>query len=127
MILKGRIIQEGLARGEVVKFDEKLIVLGDINPKDGTVKDIPVKGKILVFPRGAGSTVGSYTIYGLRYYDNAPAGMILEEAETIVAAGAIIAEIPTVDMVDISQIKNGDFVIINNDNVEITSSRPHTP
>ena len=40
--------------------------------------------------------------------------MINRECETVVAVGAIISEIPCVDEVDISKIKTGDRVRIEN-------------
>ena len=49
----------------------------------------------------------------------APAGMINKECETIVAVGAIISEIPCVDKIDISKIKTGDKINIENDTVKI--------
>ncbi len=119
MILKGRSIVEGYTEGEVVKFDKPLVILSDIDEKKGEILGRKVKGKIVVFPWGAGSTVGSYTIYGLKYYGNSPKAFILNRAETIVAAGAIIANIPTVDKIDISKIKDGDYAIIRNNEIEI--------
>ncbi len=120
MILRGRIIYKGSAEGEVLKCEKPVIFLGDLNERTGDVENCGnVKDKIFVFPAGGGSTVGSYTIYGLKYYNTKPRGMILKEAEPIVAAGVIIAEIPTVDMIDISKIKNGDYVKIDGDTVRI--------
>jgi predicted aconitase with swiveling domain len=117
MILWGRSIVDGVADGEVVKFEKPIVILGDVDERRGTILGRDVKDKIVVFPRGAGSTVGSYTIYGLVYYKNAPKAFILEEAETIVAAGAIIAEIPTVDRIDISKIEDGSRVRVEGDKV----------
>ncbi len=71
------------------------------------------------FPQGKGSTVGSYTLYRMKKNGTAPAGMINKECETIVAVGAIISEIPTIDKVDICKIKTGDKVKIENDIVSI--------
>ncbi len=119
MILKGRAIVDGFAEGEVVKFDKPIVILGDVNEREGKILGREIKDKIVVFPYGAGSTVGSYTIYGLRYYNNAPKAFVLEKAETIVAAGAIIAEIPTVDGIDISKIENGMHIVLKNDQIEI--------
>jgi hypothetical protein len=73
-----------------------------------------VQGKILVFPNGKGSTVGSYTLYRMKKNGTAPAAMINRECETVVAVGAIISEIPCVDKVDISQIKSGDRMRVEN-------------
>jgi predicted aconitase with swiveling domain len=69
-----------------------------------------VKGKILAFPNGKGSTVGSYTLYRMKKNDTAPAGIVNQECETVVAVGAIISEIPCVDKIDLSKIKTGDIV-----------------
>jgi predicted aconitase with swiveling domain len=49
----------------------------------------------------------------------APAGMINKECETVVAVGAIISEIPCVDKIDISKIKTGDLIRIENDIVTL--------
>ena len=78
-----------------------------------------MKGKILVFPQGKGSTVGSYTLYRMKKNGTAPAGMINRECETIIAVGAIISEIPCVDKIDINKIKTGNKVKIENDAITV--------
>ncbi|NPA75012.1 MAG: DUF126 domain-containing protein [Euryarchaeota archaeon] len=119
-MMRGRAIFSGTAEGEVVKCARPVVILGDIDPRAGTVEGCgSIAGKIFVFPRGAGSTVGSYTLYALRYYGTAPAAIIVEEAEPIVVAGAIISEIPTVDGIDISVLKTGMRVRVKNNEVEI--------
>ena len=79
-----------------------------------------ISGKVLVFPGGKGSTVGSYTLYRLSQNGRAPVGIINSESEAIVAVGAIIAEIPAVDLIDISNMATGDLVSIEDDIVEVT-------
>ncbi|EHR77499.1 hypothetical protein OCC_10319 [Thermococcus litoralis DSM 5473] len=127
MKLKGRKITKGKARGVALVSKKPLSFLGGVDPKTGIVKDIEsdikgesIKDKILVFPRGKGSTVGSYVIYQLKKNGVAPKAIIVEEAETIVATGAIIAEIPMVDKIDISKIKNGQIVEVDADKGEVT-------
>ena len=78
-----------------------------------------MKGKILVFPNGKGSTVGSYTLYRMKKNAMAPAAIINKECETVVAVGAIISEIPCIDEIDISKIETGDAVRLENDTVKI--------
>jgi len=123
-LLKGRAIKSGCVRAQALCSPEPIGFLGGINPETGRVteKGHPLEGhsicgRILVFPRGKGSTVGSYVIYGLARNGKAPAGMILEECEPIVAMGAVMAGIPTVDLVDISMITDGDLVTIHGDEV----------
>ena len=78
-----------------------------------------VKDKILVFPFGKGSTVGSYVIYGIKKNGVAPAAIVNKETETIVATGVILAGIPCVDKIDIEKIKNGDNIFIDADNATV--------
>jgi len=126
MRLKGRKIARGKAKGIALVSKKPLSFLGGVDPETGIVKDIEsdirgesIKDKILVFPRGKGSTVGSYVIYQLKKNGVAPRAIIVEEAETIVATGAIIAEIPMVDKVDISKIKSGQIVEVDADKGEV--------
>ena len=51
--------------------------------------------------------------------NTAPAGIINKDCETVVAVGAIISEIPCVDHIDISKIKTGEMIQIENENVTI--------
>jgi uncharacterized protein len=124
--LNGRIIYKGKAEGEALVTSMPISFYGGVDPNTGVViekghelQGQSVKGKILVFPQGKGSTVGSYTLYRLKKNDVAPAGMINRECETIIAVGAIISEIPCVDKVDISKIKTGNIVHIENGTVQI--------
>ena len=120
--MKGRTISPGKAEGEAIVTTEPIGFYGGIDINTGIVidKDHPlegksVTGKILVFPCGKGSTVGSYVIYGLKKNNVAPAGIINKETETIVATGVILAGIPCVDKIEIEKIKDGDKIILNAD------------
>jgi predicted aconitase with swiveling domain len=122
--LKGRIIYKGKAEAEALVTSQPISFYGGVDPNTGVViekghhlQGVSVKGKILVFPQGKGSTVGSYTLYRLKKNCVAPAGMINRECETIVAVGAIISEIPCVDKVDTSKIKTGNKIRIENDTI----------
>jgi predicted aconitase with swiveling domain len=78
-----------------------------------------IAGKVLVFPTGKGSTVGSYTLYRLKHNGIAPLAIINRECETITAVGCIISEIPCVDQVEIEEIQTGNFISVNGDQCEI--------
>jgi uncharacterized protein len=125
--LKGRIIFKGNAEGEALVSEMSISFYGGVDPNTGVVMEKghqlngqSVKGKILVFTQGKGSTVGSYTLYRMKKNGTAPVGMINKECETIVAVGAIISEIPTIDKVDIFKIKTGNIVSIENDTASIS-------
>jgi predicted aconitase with swiveling domain len=122
--MKGRVIFSGSAAGKVLKSDVPLGLFGHLDPKTGLYREAghPLNGKcvkdrVLVFPRAKGSTVGSYILYALRKTGKAPAAMILSECDTIVAVGAIIGSIPTVDGIDLSAIKDGASVKVRGQEV----------
>jgi len=124
--LKGRIIYKGKGEGEALVTTMPISFYGGVDPNTGIIiekqhelQGQSVKGRIFVFPQGKGSTVGSYTLYRMKKNGSAPAGMINKECETIVAVGAIISEIPCIDKIDISKIKTGDQVRIQDDTVTL--------
>lgn len=115
--MKARTIYPGKAEGAALVSPEPIGFYGGIDARTGRIieKGNPLEGecvkdRILVFPCGKGSTVGSYVIYGLKKNGVAPAAIINQETETIVATGAILAGIPCVDGVDIQRIASGDTV-----------------
>ncbi|HEX55064.1 MAG TPA: DUF126 domain-containing protein [Candidatus Altiarchaeales archaeon] len=126
MKLKARTINSGTASGIALVSKEPLSFFGMIDPETGKIierghelEGKSIKDRILVFPYGKGSTVGSYVLYRLKKNNLAPRGIINSECEPIIAIGAIISDIPCVDKVDISRIKTNDKVTIDNDLVVI--------
>jgi predicted aconitase with swiveling domain len=122
-MLKGRSISCGIAEGEALVSSQSISFLGSVDPATGVVVErghelegMCITGKILVFPSGKGSTVGSYVMYQLKKNGTAPAAIINRSAEPIVAVGAIISDIPMIDSTDldpIRTIKNGDLIRVN--------------
>lgn len=116
-------ISEGVGEAEVViSKDEIMFYL--VKPEDGVViekahdlEGQSVAKKVIIFPGGKGSSVvQSDGLYQLLMKKNQPAAMIIENAETVLVAGAIIMEIPLVDKVDpefYKVIKNGDRVRVD--------------
>jgi len=122
--LKGRVIFEGKATGELLLSNEPMGWLGCVDPVDGMVieRGHPLEGrcvkdKILVFSSGKGSTVGSYTIYALKKNNVAPAAIICEQSEPVVAVGAIISKIPMVDLIPLTFFKNANTVSVDGEDV----------
>lgn len=126
MRLKGRAIYEAKAEGTALVSSSPLSFYGGVDPRTGNVierghelEGESVKDRVLVFPNGKGSTVGSYILYRLRKGGVAPRAIINAKCETIVAVGAIISEIPCVDMVDIAKIRADARVAVDGDSVEL--------
>ncbi len=129
MIVKGRVISKGYAKGPALVTMDPISFLGSVDPKTGIVMERghslegkSVAGRVLVFPRGKGSTVGSYVILQLKKNGVAPAAIINLEAETIIAVGAIISKIPMMDMLEkdmYSFLKTGMNVEVDAEKGEI--------
>ena len=124
--VRGRLIRSGRASGIALVSTEPISFLGGVDPETGLIREPghplqgqTISGRVLVFPRGKGSTVGSYVIYRMARSGTAPAAMVLAECEPIVAIGAIMADLPVVDRIDIGQIRTGDYITISDDEVSI--------
>ncbi|MHB0859471.1 MAG: DUF126 domain-containing protein [Anaerolineae bacterium] len=123
-VMRGRVVVEGCARGEALVSERPIGFLGGVDADTGIVceKGHPLEGesvvgKVLVFPTGKGSTVGSYVLYSLAKAHKAPAAIVNAESEAIVAVGALIAGIPMIDKVDISRLQTGMQIEISGEEI----------
>jgi predicted aconitase with swiveling domain len=99
--------------------------LGFIDPNTGKViqkghelEGKNIKGKILVFSTGIGSTVGSYVLINLANRGLAPKAIIQRESDTVTLVGAVIGEIPLVHRLEkdpLTVIEDGDRVIVDSE------------
>lgn len=118
--LKGRKIVEGFAEGEALVTSQPLSFMGSVNPKTGYIIEHGhelegqcLKGKIFVFPFSKGSTGGSYMLYDVVKNGVGPLGIINADAESVSVIGAIVADLPMVDQIDLSKINTGDYIRLN--------------
>ncbi|MHA1207322.1 MAG: DUF126 domain-containing protein [Candidatus Hodarchaeales archaeon] len=128
MKLTGRKIFKGKISGEALVSSDSISFYGGVDPDNGVIVEKghdlegqSVVGKILVFPSGKGSTVGSYVLYQMAKTGKGPKALVLHDCEAIVAVGCIISEIPCVDQIDISQISTGMNITVDADNKTVTS------
>ncbi len=126
MNLQGRKIYQGIAQGEALVTSMGISFFGGVDPDTGIVVEKghqlegqSIGGKVLVFPTGKGSTVGSYTLYRLKRNGKAPAAIVNAQCETITAVGCIIAEIPCVDQIPIEQLKTGTILRIDGEQGQV--------
>ncbi|MDD4653310.1 MAG: DUF126 domain-containing protein [Methanothrix sp.] len=121
-------VASGCASGPALATREAISFLGNVDAATGMVVDPAhelfgqcIAGKVLIFPGGKGSTVGSYVIYQLKKKGLAPAAMINIRSEPIVAVGAIISGIPLVDRVgeEILRVESGTVLEVDADGEKI--------
>ena len=127
MKLIGRTITPGQASGIALVSKMAISFYGGVDPDTGVVTEAEhdlegqsIAGRVLVFPSGKGSTVGSYVLYRLRKSGQAPRAIINASCETIIAVGCIIAEIPCLDQLDLTQVATGMELMVNADKGWIT-------
>jgi uncharacterized protein len=120
LIIHGRCIYPGDVTGEALVTRQPISFFGGVDPDTGVIvehghelENQCISGKVLVFPTGKGSTVGSYTLYRLKKNGKAPLAIVNAECETITAVGCIIAEIPCMDGIDINQVSTGFSIKMN--------------
>lgn len=129
--VNARTISRGYAEGEAVVSPKALGFNLGVDVKNGIITEsghplegVSFKDKVFVFPNGKGSTGGSYVVYQLYKEKTGPCAMINLKTDTIVAAGAIMGGMPTVDNLeldDYNSIETGDWVKVDatNGTVEI--------
>lgn len=117
---KGRPIVSGNAKGEALVSTKPLSFLGGVDPKTGVIiekgNDLygkSIKDVILCFPHGHGSTVGSFVLYTIAKNGLAPKAIVNTRADPVVVVGAVIANIPMVDGIDVTKIKTGDIIEVD--------------
>ncbi|RLI29083.1 hypothetical protein DRO58_00695 [Candidatus Bathyarchaeota archaeon] len=117
MIIRCRRISRGYGEGYALVSPEPISFFGQVDRVRGIICDEEhplygesVSDRVLIFPHGKGSTVGSYVLYGLAKRGKAPSAIICLEAEPIIAVGAIIAGIPMVDKPESYVFETGMFV-----------------
>ena len=120
MKLSGRKIYKGTAEGEAIVTKDGISFFGGVDPDTGKIVEVghelegqSITGKVLVFPSGKGSTVGSYTLYRMKKNNTAPVAIVNREIDTIIAVGCIISEIPCIDKIEINNIQNGQILYVD--------------
>jgi len=92
MKLVGRTIYPGQISGEALVSQMGISFYGGVDPETGIIIEArhdlqgqSIAGKVLVFPSGKGSTVGSYILYRLKKNGHAPLAIVNADCETIIA------------------------------------------
>lgn len=126
MKLSGRRISKGRAEGVGLVSTSPVSFLGDVDPESGLITDPKsdifgesIEGRVLAFPFGRGSTVGSYVMYSAMRNQRAPLAIVNERAEAVVATGAVISGIPMIDGIDIGLLRTGDKMVVDADSSSI--------
>jgi hypothetical protein len=131
LTLKGYGVVKGIAEGPALVSEQNISLWGGLDPQTGLIIDKrleiygqQVRGRVLVFPQGKGSTTGAIVLLEAVRCGNAPAAIINVRTEPILAGGALMAQIfykkkiPIVDRLEKNPVKaihTNDYVTVNGD------------
>jgi predicted aconitase with swiveling domain len=141
-IVKGRGVTPGYGEGKALISKKPFMFAHGVEPRTGEIIDIRsdllgenIKGKILIFPFGKGSTTGSAWFLETIRQGNGPSAVINVETESIIASAIVMARllygitIPLVDRLekDSSEMVTQDTIIqVNGDTGEIRMVSGHS-
>lgn len=99
VVLRGRSLVHGVARGEAVVLSEPLSLWGGFGLEDGTIIDVNhpqagcrIAGRVLFMPGGRGSSSSSSILLEAARLGINPLAIVLAEADPILVIGALLAE-----------------------------------
>jgi phosphomecalonate degydratase small subunit len=135
VVLKGRGLMKGSAKGEALISQKAFTFAHGVDPSNGNVTDIRsdirgsnVKGKVLFYPFGKGSTTASAWFLETVRMGNHPSAIVTEGVDLSAVIGSVMAkliygkEIPVVSGVERSrygEIATGKAVLVNADSGEV--------
>ena len=136
-VLKGRGLIGGVARGEALTSTRAFTFAHGVDPASGTVTDVRsdlrgsnVRGKVLFYPFGKGSTTASAWFLETVRLGNGPAAIVTEGVDLSAVIGSVMArvvygkEIPVVGGVsreEYSKIVAGVRVTVDAGSGEVTA------
>jgi len=126
VVVKGRGVTSGYGEGKILSSKQPFMLSHGVEPRTGNVIHIRsdifgenVRGKVLIFPIGKGSTTGSAWILETIRYGNGPVAVINIDTESIIVTGFFMAKllygisIPLVDRLerDVTDLITEDTII----------------
>lgn len=115
-----REISPGAVEGEVLLSEDRLLfyhaepATGVITERGHCLEGVSVRGKILVFPGGKGSSVVQMDgLYKLDQRGAAPLAFLVREPDTVLVSSAIIMGVPMADRIEENfyrTVRTGDRV-----------------
>jgi predicted aconitase with swiveling domain len=93
-----RVLVDGVASGEVLALDAPLSIWGGVDAESGRIVEAAhpqfgesLAGKIVVLPHGRGSSSSSSVLAEMLRIGTGPAGIVLEEPDSILVIGVLVA------------------------------------
>jgi predicted aconitase with swiveling domain len=97
-VVKGRVLVGGRAAGPLLRLTHPISFWGGVDPVAGTIVDprhpqfgVSIAGTVLAIPSAVGSSSSSAIMLELLREGNAPAAILMGQADAILALGVVVA------------------------------------
>lgn len=134
--LKGRALVGGKASGEALVSQKAFTFAHGVDPATGNVTDVRsdlrgsnVRGKVLLYPFGKGSTTASSWFLEAVRLGNAPAALLTETVDLSAVIGSVMAKLvygKTIPVLsgfprsETASLRPGSLVAVDGDTSEVT-------
>lgn len=125
---KTRCLVPGECAGPV-EWSDQAVSLARIDPCTGILHEPghpldqhSLAGKLLVCPGGKGSSSGSYVLLNLARQGLAPGAIVVEQADAVIIAGAVLAGVPLVQGIDIAPLRTAAHHRVSSQSAGATTS-----
>jgi predicted aconitase with swiveling domain len=133
--LNATVLVDGAAAGPVRAARDMISFWGGYDPGTGVVIDRRhslagqcLTGTVFVLPHGKGSSTGSAVLLDALVQGNAPAAILLNRVDEIIALGAVVYEEFFGATIPIAVLPDDDFAIaLDADRIEISAVGPSWP
>ncbi|VVO44855.1 aconitase X swivel domain-containing protein [Pseudomonas fluorescens] len=116
---KGRVLVGGHAQAPLCATRNMISFWGGYDPATGVIIDRhhPLNGedltnRIFALPKGKGSSTGSAVLLDALHNGHAPAGIILNKVDEIIALGVVIFDEFFGQKIPVVQLENDDFEML---------------
>jgi len=121
-VITAKFYARGKAEGRTLVTDKSLCFWGGLDPKTGKIIETghplegqDITGKVLIFPRGHGSSSSSGVLLEAIRCNHGPAAIINIFCEPIIATGSIVASVLYGKNVPIATVSDNDFKSFSSD------------
>jgi len=115
-VMTAKFYAQGKAEGRALVTDKSLCFWGGLDPETGKIierghplEGQDITGKVLIFPRGHGSSSSSGVLLEAIRCNHGPAAIINIFCEPIIATGSIVANVLYGKSVPIATVSEDDF------------------
>jgi predicted aconitase with swiveling domain len=117
-VLRADVVVDGAASGPVRAARDMISFWGGYDPNTGTVIDhrhslsgVSLRGSVFVLPHGKGSSTGSAVLLDALVLGNAPAAILLNSVDEIIALGAVLFEEFFGGTMPVAVLSDDDFAV----------------